>query len=101
MKFMIVDGKKYVLSKMNFRNGDTRLFLEPFDEEKYNKIVKEIVDAVKKSVNPEEVVRQGLGNLDMESLQKVHNQILKKAEIKAKKGCYEICVGNQTIPLVF
>jgi len=26
---------------------------------------------------------------------------LKKAEIKAKKGCYEIQVGNQCIPLVF
>jgi hypothetical protein len=98
---MIVDGKKYVLTKMRHKNGDVKMFLEPFNEEKYNKMVKEIVDAVKKAVDPEEIVRQGLANLDMEMVNKVHSQILKKAIIKAKKGCYEIQVGTQFIPLVF
>lgn len=97
---MIVDGKKYVLKKMRHKDGDVKMFLEPFDEEKYDKMVKEIVGAVKKAVDPEEIVKQGLANLDMDSVKKVHEQIMKKAKVKAKKGCYEIQVGSQYIPLV-
>jgi len=37
------------------------MFLEPFNEEEYNKIVNEIAQAVKKAIKPEDIETTGIG----------------------------------------
>ena len=88
------------VKRMDHKNGETKMFLEPFNEDEYNKIVNEIAQAVKKSLNPEDIVKAGLSLLDFDEVRKIHRLIKDKARIKGRKGCYEISVGNHIIPIV-
>jgi hypothetical protein len=100
MKTLIIKGKKYIAKKVVHKKGDDKIYLIPLDEEKYEKIVSDIVEAVKGSLDPEEAVRAGLSLLDWDEIEKIHRAIRRNAKIRGEKGCYEIRVGKHFIPLV-
>jgi hypothetical protein len=104
MKIMLMNGKRYLVKTITHRNGDDTFELVPFDEKEYNKVINGIVEAVKKSVDPAEAVKAGLGNLDWESIMKIYRAVKRKAKVRGEKGCYNIVVGSgkskQYIPMV-
>ncbi len=100
MKFMIVEGKKFILRKHKHRDGTDKLFLIPFEEEKYNKIVDEIAVLLEKVVDRKELLRQSLASLEFDQIEKIHKSLKRGVKPKAKKGCYEIKIGNEYLGIV-
>ena len=101
MKTMMVKGKKYILKNIVHDRGDDTFELIPFNESEYNKIIGDIVKAVKHTVNPDEAVKQALTNLEFDEVLEIHKALYKKKQKpKSVKGCYEIIIGGHSIPLV-
>ena len=101
MKIMTIDKKKYILKRAIHDKGEDTLELVPYDKGDYDKVVGEIVKAVKKKVNPEEAVKAGLANLEWEEIQAIHKALYKKKQKpRSERGCYQISIGRHTIPLV-
>lgn len=101
MKTMTIEGKKYIVKNIIHKKGDDTLELLPYDKGEYDKVVGEIVEAVKKTVDPEEAVKQALANLEYDEILEIHNALYKKKQKpKSRKGCYEITVGRHSIPMV-
>ena len=91
MKTMMVKGKKYILKNIVHDRGDDTFELIPFNESEYNKIIGDIVKAVK----------QALTNLEFDEVLEIHKALYKKKQKpKSVKGCYEIIIGGHSIPLV-
>ena len=101
MKIMVIDGKKYILKRAIHHKGEDKLELIPYNAGEYDKVVGEIVKAVKNTVDPEEAVKQALASLEFDEILAIHKALYKKKQKpKSTKGCYEITIGRHSIPLV-
>lgn len=100
MKTFSVGGKKYLLQKVTDKAGDVELKLVPFDKAEYDKLLTEIAKNLKKYVNKKEWIKQALTNMERAELIKIRNQLRKGVKPKAKKGCYEVTIGDSHVCLV-
>lgn len=99
MKFMVYKGKKYIVKKMTHAKGDDKLYLAPFDEEKYDKIVGEIAEKCEEAIDLKALLKQSLSSLEFDEVKKILKALKRGAKPKAKDGCYEIKVGKEYIPI--
>lgn len=101
MKTLVVDKKRYLIKRIVHNKGDDTFVLTPYDSAEYDKIVNDIVQAVKHTVDPEEAVKQALTKLEWEEVLNIHKILMKgKQKPKSSKGCYQITIGRHTIPMV-
>jgi hypothetical protein len=99
MKIFTIDRKKYVLQKIVHKNGEFEFKLIPYGKE-YKATISEIVEKIKKCVDTEKILEQALSNLVYDEVVKIRDLLRKGTMPKAKKGCYEIGIGKESIPIV-
>ncbi len=100
--YLMVDGKYYELNT----EGNVTSFVEVNKKkvEKKLKLMQEISDKLKESLDKEAVLMEALSNLDEEYLEMVHNNLYnskrKAKPITRKHHCVDMKVGKLIIPIV-
>ena len=101
MRILTYGKQKYIVKQIKHKRDDTKFILEKYDETQYNKICEEIAEAVRATVDPKEAVKQALYQLEWNQVMSIHKSLYKKKKkAHARKGCYEIVVGKNVIPMI-
>ncbi len=100
--YLIVDGKYYELNT----EGSATAFVEVNKKKvkKKIKLMEEISNKLKDSLDKEAVLMEALSNLDEEYLEMIHNNLhnskRKAKPITRKHHCVDMKVGKLIIPIV-
>ena len=100
MKILKVKNKKYLVEKITERKGEHFMKLIPYEEGKFDRIIKEIIDKLKSKVDAETILKQALSNLEWREILEIYKKLKRGVKPKAKEGCYEINIGSSSIYLV-
>lgn len=100
MKFARIGKKKFIVAKTTDYKGVLSADLIPYDEGEYDKIVNEIVERIQNTVDAKTILKQALTNLDWNDVKRIQSALRHKGKVRMRRGCLEIAVGNQIIPIV-
>jgi len=99
MKFFMVEGKKHLLKKIKEKKGTYKFELVPYTKE-VKDTLEFVANKVKSSVDRKQLVLQALSNLEYNEVLKIKDALKKGQKAKGRRGCFEIQVGKQYIPIV-
>jgi hypothetical protein len=101
MKFFYVKGKKYLLNDTKEgKNHEMKLELVPFNQDEYEELVDDIVDAMEKAVDKRILIQEALSGMPYNEIKRMHKSISKGVKAKASRGCYKVSVGKTELFLV-
>jgi len=100
MKFIKVEGKKFIVKRIKHRGGNDTLEIVPYDKGEYEKKVGEIASKLQHVVDLKAYLMQRLSHYEWEEIERIHKALLKGKKVKSKNGCYLVSVGNHDIVLV-
>jgi len=96
---IIIDGEKYILETEKIKkidgvmHGDKVIF-KKFNEQKYNKDLEDIIEALAKRTNTKELLRDMLKRIDYSYLRRLARRIRSGKPIKKQKGCLGFKIGD-------
>ena len=99
-----IDGKWYRLDRTTERKNGHRaaVLFKLNDEGKYKEKVSKLTDIIieQSKINSHQIVMDALLQLPMENIRKIENQLKDKKRARIQKGCLQIMVGKESIPLI-
>lgn len=81
-----------------------KIIFSEFDKVDYDENIAEIVDyiihSVKSKLSAENILKDVLLNQSLETIDKLHKLVERRAKVSMKKGCLSVKIGNAEIPIV-
>ncbi|KKN67351.1 hypothetical protein LCGC14_0462150 [marine sediment metagenome] len=104
-RVILIDGVKYVADYEKSKRIDgiehtDKIIFKKFDEERYEKDMKIVIDCLKNKTTTEELLSQILKDIDMKDLRKLAKRIKDKKPIRKHKGCLGFKIGDAYVQLV-
>jgi len=101
-KYHVIDGKVYKISKQTVKKKSdhlSRVILVEVDKDEYDKRVTDIIDVIAPVLDVRDILRDILRDLPLNEIEKIERRILKKVEVKQKKGCVNLMIGDYELPI--
>ena len=100
-KFMIIKGVKYYPVRWSYRkNRGHQVIYEQINEEQLKKMQEKLVKAFSKKLSTEQILNEVISRIEYKQLVKLISLLKKKKKISVNKGCIDIEIGGQRIPIV-
>lgn len=97
---LVIDGKYYQFTNKYGKKGE--MVFKPIDKEKFEKITDSITKKLEPSLEKKDIIKDALGELPLENLEKLHDVLFKKKKkpkVRQRYGCVELVVGREVIPI--
>jgi len=94
-----VDGKWF---KPEYSDTKHKWVFVEVDKPKLDEKINKIIEKLKPAINPEQILRDALFDMDLIELQKLYENLFeakRKAKPKERPGCVEIKVGDIVVPI--